>query len=392
MVARTGWDENSAMVEMKVNEYNFNNHQHLDAAAFQIYYKGALAIDSGVYTGSSGSYGSPHCCNYYWRSIAHNTLLIYDPQEKFRAERGYGNDGGQRLPNGRSEPAHLEMMMDPKNGYRTGTVLAHGFGPDPKRPAYSLLQGDITAAYSEKVKQVVRSSVFFNLDNSSTPAALIVFDRVVSIDPEFKKYWLLHTEQEPQVQASQIVIDNTRHGQTGRLFLNPLLPVSDSRSVQKVGGPGQEFMVFGTDYANDQTQRHIEKSSMELGGWRIEISPKSASAEDLFLNVMQITDQSNDTPFPVERLDAGDMTGCRIVTPQQNWVVLFRKDAAFSEDAVHLTLAGKDISRLLITGLESGRWQARQANGSVKKFDVNQESHCGWLELTSGEWRIEKQK
>jgi heparin/heparan-sulfate lyase len=59
MIARTGWDQNAAIVEMKVNEYNFVNHQHLDAGAFQIYYKGPLAIDSGLYSGSSGQYGSP---------------------------------------------------------------------------------------------------------------------------------------------------------------------------------------------------------------------------------------------------------------------------------------------------------------------------------------------
>ena len=40
MVARTGWDERSVIAEMKVNEFNFVNHQHLDAGAFQIYYQG----------------------------------------------------------------------------------------------------------------------------------------------------------------------------------------------------------------------------------------------------------------------------------------------------------------------------------------------------------------
>ncbi|HUT91848.1 MAG TPA: heparinase II/III family protein [Thermoguttaceae bacterium] len=96
MLARTGWDHDAVIAEMKVNEYNFVNHQHLDAGAFQIYYQGALAMDSGLYSGSSGQYGSPHCQNYYWRTIAHNSLLVYDPHEKF-GKISYGNDGGQRL-------------------------------------------------------------------------------------------------------------------------------------------------------------------------------------------------------------------------------------------------------------------------------------------------------
>jgi hypothetical protein len=33
MVARTGWDESAVIAEMKVNEYNFVNRQHLDAVA-----------------------------------------------------------------------------------------------------------------------------------------------------------------------------------------------------------------------------------------------------------------------------------------------------------------------------------------------------------------------
>ena len=83
MVARTGWDDNSVIAEMKVNEYNFLNHQHLDAGTFQVYYKGPLAVDSGIYEGDDGGYLGPHNINYYKRTIAHNSLLVYDPNEDF---------------------------------------------------------------------------------------------------------------------------------------------------------------------------------------------------------------------------------------------------------------------------------------------------------------------
>ena len=228
MVARTGWGEDAVIAEMKINEYNFANHQHLDAGAFQIYFRGTLASDSGLYSGSSGAYGSPHCLNYYWRTIAHNSLLVYDPDEDF-GRRGYGNDGGQRLPNGRSEPRNLETLLAPENGYRTGQVLAHGFGPDPQTPDYTLLQGDLTAAYSEKVRQVTRSFVFLNLRNAQVPAALVVFDRVVSAHPDFRKYWLLHTLEEPRVEAASATVDCTQHGARGRLNLDVLLPPRRTR-------------------------------------------------------------------------------------------------------------------------------------------------------------------
>ncbi len=102
MVARTGWDKDAVVAEMKVNIFNFNNHQHLDAGAFQIYYRGPLAIDSGLYEGKNGEYGSPHHVNYYKRTIAHNSLLIYDPGEKFDGQGG-------ELPQ-RWRPAHAQQV------------------------------------------------------------------------------------------------------------------------------------------------------------------------------------------------------------------------------------------------------------------------------------------
>jgi heparin/heparan-sulfate lyase len=54
-------------------------------------------------------------------------------------------------------------------------------------PEYTYLKGDITRAYSEKVRQVVRSFVFLNLRNARVPAALVLFDRVVAADPALRK-------------------------------------------------------------------------------------------------------------------------------------------------------------------------------------------------------------
>ena len=79
MIARTGWDANSVIAEMKINEQFVGNHQHMDGGSFQIYHKGPLAIDAGAYSGSSGGYNSPNNKNYFKRTIAHNSLLVYDP-------------------------------------------------------------------------------------------------------------------------------------------------------------------------------------------------------------------------------------------------------------------------------------------------------------------------
>jgi hypothetical protein len=390
MVARTGWDDRSVIAEMKINEVNFNNHQHMDAGAFQIHYQGALAIDSGVYTGSSGRYGSPHCRNYYWRTIAHNCLLIYDPDEEFRSRSGYGNDGGQRLPNGRSEPRTLDVLLDPKNGYRTGKVLAQGFGPDAHTPDFSLLKGDITAAYNDKVREVVRSFVFLNLRDGETPAALVVFDRVVSSNPDFKKYWLLHSMERPQLSESSVTINRTEHGQQGRLVLNTLLPEPPNRETETIGGPGKEYWVFGKNFANDQEPRRLERSSMELGNWRVQVSPKEASAENLLLNVMQVTDQRSSQTFPVQRVDSDSMVGCRIDGPECDWIVLFRRDGRRAREPVSLKLSGEQNCRILITDLEQGTWQAKRAGGGGVTLRVSNETAAAWLTGKAGDWHISR--
>ncbi len=391
MIARTGWDENAVIAEMKINEYNFVNHQHLDAGAFQIYYKGALAVDSGLYQGgSSGAYGSPHCLNYYWRTIAHNSLLVYDPNEDF-GRRGYGNDGGQRLPNGRSEARNLDVLLAPRNGYRTGKVLAYGFGPDPQMPDFTWLRGDLTEAYGKKVRQVTRSFVFLNLRNSHVPAAMIVFDYVISADPAFRKYWLLHTLEEPRVESASAVVDCTQHGSSGRLMLDVLLPPSTDADLAKVGGPGKEYWVFGQNYANDVDLQRLERSSIETGAWRIELSPKAAAAEDLFLTVMQVTDRQSPSRWPVQRLDAGERVGCVIEGPETSWVVLMRKDSQRSASTLKFTVPGARPSRMLVTDLEPGRWRA-QREGSMETRDlvVSEESGVAWLEGSAGTWTLSR--
>lgn len=389
-VARTGWGEDAVIAEMKINEYNFNNHQHLDAGAFQIYYRGALAIDSGLYQGgSSGGYGSPHTKNYSWRTIAHNALLVYDPAEKFRED--YENDGGQRFPNRRSEPRNLTELLAPEKGYRTGRVLAHGFGPDVTRPVYTVLQGDITDAYSKKVRAVTRSFAFLNLGNAQVPAALVVFDRVVSAQPQFEKYWLLHTLEEPKIDGMTATVDRSEFGSRGRLNVDVVLPARDNAKLGKLGGAGKEYWVFGTNYANDVPADRAARSSNESGAWRLELRPQRASAEDYFLTVLQTTDRNAAGRWPVTSLDVADRVGCVLTAPDGQWVVSFRKDNARSAATVELVLPAAKAAHVLVGDLAAGRWQARPAAGTQsREFEVTEEAGVGWFEGAAGRWTVSR--
>ncbi|SHE82370.1 heparin/heparan-sulfate lyase [Mariniphaga anaerophila] len=365
MIARTGWDANSVIAEMKINEYNFLNHMHHDAGAFQIYYKGPLAIDAGTYQGSSGGYNSPHNKNFFKRTIAHNSLLIFDPDEKFHSI-GYGgadkseyveNDGGQRLPGyGWFPPQNLDSLL--AQDYETGKILAHGFGPDFQMPDYSYLKGDITKAYSEKVNEVKRSFVFLNLKEEKIPAAFVVFDKVVASNPEFQKYWLLHSIEEPEIEGNRITIKRTKNGDTGMLVNTALLPAADDCDIVPVGGKGKEFWVFGTNYENESTRTADEAN--ERGAWRVEILPKKPAAEDLFLNVMQVTETGQNNLHDVKSIENEKIVGAQLA----NRVVTFSKTGQIIDRPFELEVTGNGTFKFVLTDLDAGTWQVKR-NGEV---------------------------
>ena len=354
MIARTGWGEDSAIAEMKINEYNFVNHQHSDAGSFQVYYKGSLAIDSGLYQGTEGAYHSLHDVNYNKRTIAHNCLLIYDPDERFGEIRGEEarNDGGQWRHWG--EPRTLEMLLS--DGYETGKVLAHAFGPDTRTPVYTYLKGDITRAYSKKVSEVKRSFVFLKLGDGSVPAALIVFDKVAASDPDFKKYWLLHSMEEPQISGNQIIVVRSEHGEQGKLVNTVLLPETDNALVTAVGGPGKEFWVFGRNYPN--SPRWDDMRSVEMGAWRVELSPKEPSETDYFLNVIQVMDKEVEQPLQVKRIDDVDVVGVKLADK----IVLFNREGSLVKGTIKFSINGEGSVDILVTDLAVGEWQIRKDN------------------------------
>jgi hypothetical protein len=381
MVARTGWGEGSVIAQMRVNVYNYGGHQHNDGGSFEIYYKGPLAIHSGVYQGVNGSYAGSHDLNYYKRTIAHNSLLIYDSQEKFNfGRKEVSNDSGQRYPNEGVGANTLDEML--KGRFKTGEVLGQGYGPDPQKPAYTYLKGDITAAYSEKVREVKRSFVFLNLGAAAAQAALIVFDRVVATNPAFTKYWLLQSVTEPQVVGATQVVSLTQNGWSGKLVNTTLLPVSDNARVSTVGGPGKEFWVFGKNYPDRK-----EPADPEMGGWRVEISPKAPAAADLFLNVMQILDRSAAKPFPVEKIESRDVVGLRL----SDRVVLFNPLGGRAAQPVTFAAQGPGTLKFLVTDLAEGPWQVwRDGRIVAPALEVSGDAGTLYFEGSAGNYSLRR--
>lgn len=362
MIARTGWDKNSVIAEMKINEHFVGNHQHMDGGAFQIYYKGPLAIDAGAYHGTSGGYNSAHNKNFFKRTVAHNSLLVFDPNEKF-ASWNYGgtdktefadNDGGQRMPGDRWETCRsfADLLSDE---YTTGQVLAHGIGGDYMAPEYSYLSGDITKAYSDKVKEVKRSFVFLNLKSEKVPAAMVVFDKVVSKNPEFKKHWLLHSIEQPQVSENGIIIKRTKDGDSGMLSNTVLLPAKENLDMQVIGGKGKEFWVNGTNYANAPQAGRPDPRN-ERGEWRVEVSPSAPANEDYFLNVIQVADNNCNELHKASLLKGENLVGAVIA----DRIVTFSKDGETINGKAEMDVQGNGTFKFVMTNMKPGTWQVKK--------------------------------
>ena len=375
MVARTGWDINStssdAVVFMRIGGTFYSGHQRRDMGTFQIYYKGPLAICTGIYQSSDPcyptEYGSDHWKNYYHQTLAHNGLLIFDPCEvldspTFRS----ANDGGQRMPNGGVNP-NADTVQS--STYRLGEVTGRQFGPDSFTPEYSYISGNITNAYTSKVSEVTRSMVTLNLDDSNYPCSLITFDRITSANATFKKTWLVHSIQEPQIAGRKITILRNEGNYSGKLITESLLPASVT--ITKVGGPGYQFWVqaVGTNYMVVP-----DNADEEPGAWRVEVSPSVNQLQDFFLHVMTVTDVAVPNGPAIESvLDSDDeVVGVRLL----DRTVVFGK---YNTPLITATfkIPGSGTAKILVCDLQEGFWSVSRAGVTVTTgLEATEQGRC----------------
>jgi len=264
--ARSSWDEDATYLFFKCGD-RFTAHQHLDVGHFLIYKYEELAGDGGHYD----SFGSSHDVNYHLRTIAHSTMLVYDPCETWPAIRAgdvTGNDGGQM----HDWPHHNGAVTDPAQWHREealydiADILAF-----EDQGAYVYVAGDCTRAYSpRKLSCFTRQIVFLR------PETFVIFDRVETAEPQFKKTWLLQAMKPPAASGERLIVTN---GQ-GRLCVQTLLPQdADVRLVQ-----GDDLYTYGG------RRYPPARDTGPAPECRIEVSPREDRAFDCFLHVLTATD------------------------------------------------------------------------------------------------------
>jgi len=261
--ARSSWDEDATYFFFKCGD-RFTAHQHLDNGHFLIYKHEELAGDGGHYYGFSTN----HEVNYLLRTIAHSTVLVHDPQETWsniRAFKGpHGNDGGQT----HDWPHHNGAVSDAgewnqgRRLYDIADLLAY-----EDQGGHLYVAGDCTRAYSpKKLEYFTRQIVFIR------PGTFVIFDRVKSKDPAFKKTWLLQAAKPPAGSAPNLVITNGK----GKLFVQTVLPQN----------PRVELFTGENLYSYGGGSYPPELEVGPAPECRVEVSPASPSEVDYFLHVL----------------------------------------------------------------------------------------------------------
>jgi len=372
MIARTGWNNtpssNDVIAEIKGGGYNFGNHQHADAGALQIFYRGMQLGDLGLYL----SYGSAYDLGFNKRSIAHSTMLVGDPNEPllFRTKV---RDGGSRFSQ-RFPLTPEETNSDP--WYNYGSIVSSDFGPDKIRPAYSYFKADLTAAYTNKVNHFTREFSFFDLGRSDVPAVIILSDDISSSDPGFQKYWQINTVNLPDTSNSVVILNNSLGGLIGKTHVNMLLPAVQDRKMEVLSGKKAN--------STFEQQYEITSEKPEANGHRIMISPKENHKQDRFLTVFQMLSDSTE-PLPVQ---FSKKEG-RFELLFADRLVSLSATSEFLGAAFSLSVPDDKTYQVVLTGLKPGFWYVKAGDNSLSvNFDVKSGKNTLSFTSEGGSYKI----
>jgi len=284
-VSRTSWDEDATMLWFYNAPAKRADHEHRDNNTFTIIKDKPLIVDAGFYD----SFGTSHYNNYYSRTIAHNSICVYDGTESYRnLGRSVSNDGGQ------IESDRLENLNDVfSSEHRRGKWIRYASGDD-----YSYQVADAADSYqSNKLDRFERRLLYHK------PDRVIVLDHIHLLNTSSrvrKAKYINHFVNRPDINgsvintqvANKIITYNGKDYKTangkGSVAIRTLLPEISKTTL--VGGSGYEYWVDGTNYPPNGS---IDLENEHPGYWRIEVEPVAVSENLVFLHTIKIGDNTN---------------------------------------------------------------------------------------------------
>ncbi len=260
-------------------------HEHRDNNSFAIFKNAPLLIDAGHYD----TYNGTHYRNYYQRTIAHNSICVFDSTDTYSCfGQSASNDGGQL------ESAKLMNYNDiflPEN--QRGKWIQYASGSN-----YSYNIADAQLSYDTTKLNFFRRRLLY-----IKPDKVIVLDHVhlkntASNQRNIK--WIAHFANKPSISGSIINTNIPDHIETyngntylatngnGSIAIKTLLP--DSSTTTLIGGINYEYWVDGTNYP----PLYIPDSTKYTPGkWRIEVKPTTITDTVVYLHTIDIGDSTN---------------------------------------------------------------------------------------------------
>jgi hypothetical protein len=260
---------------------------------------------------------------------------------------------------------------------------------------YTYIEADLTAAYNNphydnsgadgKTDRVLRTLLYLYPEDR-----LLVYDRVSALDPHYRKKWLLHTVNRPQIEDLQILRGSANNGilessaasaivSNGRGFLKLDRFYPRDAVLRLVGGADYQYYIEsdGDDTTLDgknYVAGAANKPWFDIGYWRIEIQPGQARRDDVFLVALS---PNLDAPAsePLQALNALSDNIYGVVSPHSVSVFIDAQTAAearFQLPAGPAVLLAAGIAANAAVELSTGsdsRNVTASANGIVQ-FDL----------------------
>ena len=290
---------------------SIQQHRHYDQGHFTIFRKGAyLALDSGDYGPRERN---DHLTEYLYRTVAHNSILIHAPADADRPARIWGGpartlDGGQCAFGG------VQLAFETND-------------------VYTYVATDMTKCYDpRKCARAVREFVFLY------PDTFVIYDAVRTTEPEYRKQWLLHGVNKPEVNGRSF---RFVHGDSA-LVGTCLYP--DDAQIEAVGGPGKESWSAGANHPQEGEHREL------AGAWRVEVTPGHTWKEDRFVHVLRVGDKTfkPDTIATPMMYSGLPLMGCRVpVAGGATADVLFNFNSRSNRDSIaasHILIGGRRLN------------------------------------------------
>ncbi len=284
-VSRSSWKTDATMITFVNSPSKRAAHEHRDNNSFTVFKNAPLLIDAGYYD----TYGGTHYLNYYQRSIAHNTICVFDSTEIYsNFGQAASNDGGQIESNALM---NYNDIFQPVN--QRGQWIKYASGT-----SYEYNIADAQRSYDSTKLDFFRRRVLY-----VKPNRVIVLDHVHLKNRSTKQRdikWVAHFVNKPTVNGSIINTKVSGHIETfngkdylasnknGKIAIRTLLP--SNAATTRIGGSGYEYWVNGVNYP---PLSNPDTSFYSPGSWRIEVKPTTITDTMVFLHTIDVGDSTN---------------------------------------------------------------------------------------------------